>query len=63
MAASGCRDLYARKDTGEPEYLAIGHARAHPFFDEKEYTLSNLAANGLDMICGGTIKVAFIPVG
>ncbi len=48
---------------GEPEYLAIGHAREHPFFDEKEYTLSNLAANGLDMICGGTIKVAFIPVG
>jgi hypothetical protein len=31
--------------------------------DEKEDTLSNMSANGPDMICGGTIKVAFIPVG
>lgn len=47
---------------GEPEYQAIRHAKEHPFFSVQEYALNNTAANGLDMICGGTIKVAFIPV-
>ena len=47
---------------GEPEYLAICHARENPCFDLKEYALSNTAPNGLDMICGGRIKVVFIPV-
>ena len=47
---------------GEPEYLAIQHAKAHPFFATKEYALNNTAANGLDMICGGRIQVLFIPV-
>ena len=47
---------------GEPEYLAIQHAKEHPFFSIKEYALNNTAANGLDMICGGRIKVLFIPV-
>ena len=47
---------------GEPEYLAIAHARENPCFDLKEYALNNTAPNGLDMICGGRIKVLFIPV-
>ena len=47
---------------GEPEYLAIRHAKENPFCDRKEYALNNTAANGLDMICGGRIKVLFIPV-
>ena len=47
---------------GEPEYLAIRHAKEHPGFDRKEYMLNNTAANGLDMICGGRITVLFIPI-
>ena len=47
---------------GEPEYRAIQHAMNHPTFDVQEYALNRTAENGLDMICGGTIKVAFIPV-
>ena len=47
---------------GEPEYLAICHAKEHQGFSVKEYTLRNTAANGLDMICGGTVKIAFIPI-
>ena len=47
---------------GEPEYLAICHAKENHGFDMKEYTLNNTAANGLDMICGGRITVLFIPV-
>lgn len=47
---------------GEPEYLAICHAKEHHGFAVKEYILRNTAANGLDMICGGTVSIAFIPV-
>ena len=47
---------------GEPEYLAIRHARENPNFSITELVLNNRSTNGLDMICGGTIKVAFIPV-
>lgn len=47
---------------GEPEFLAIRHAKENQGFDIKEYTLNNTAANGLDMICGGRITVLFIPV-
>lgn len=47
---------------GEPEYRAIRHARENPDFSIREYALNRAAANGLDMICGGTIKVAFIPL-
>jgi xanthine dehydrogenase accessory factor len=47
---------------GEPEYLAIRHAKEYPFFSQEEYALNNTAANGLDMICGGRINVLFIPV-
>ena len=47
---------------GEPEYLAICHARENSGFSIKEYKLNNTAPNGLDMICGGWIKVLFIPV-
>ena len=47
---------------GEPEYRAIQYATETPTFDVQEYALNRAAANGLDMICGGTIKVAFIPL-
>ena len=47
---------------GEPEYRAICHAKENPGFSLKEYALNRAAANGLDMICGGTIQVVFIPV-
>ena len=62
--------MFVRKDStlgsvggGEPEYRVIRHAREHSGFSVMEYALNNAAANGLDMICGGTIKIAFIPVG
>ena len=47
---------------GEPEYLAIRHAKECRTVTTKEYVLNNRGANGLDMICGGTIRVLFIPV-
>ena len=47
---------------GEPEYRAILHARENPEFSLEEYALNRAAANGLDMICGGTIRVVFIPL-
>jgi xanthine dehydrogenase accessory factor len=47
---------------GVPEYQAIRHAREHSAFDTQEYTLNRSAANGLDMICGGTITLTFIPI-
>ena len=47
---------------GEPEYLAIAHARTLSSLDTQEYTMNNTVANGLDMVCGGRIRVLFIPV-
>lgn len=47
---------------GEPEYLAMCHAMENPGFSIQEYALNNTAPNGLDMICGGRIKVLFVPV-
>ena len=47
---------------GAPEYRIIQYARENPNFSVQEYALNRSAANGLDMICGGTIKVAFIPI-
>lgn len=47
---------------GEPEYQAIRYARENPYYSVKEYALNRSAVNGLDMICGGTITVTFIPV-
>ena len=47
---------------GEPEYQAIRHAKENPVFSIQQYTLNRAAANGLDMICGGSISVVFIPV-
>jgi xanthine dehydrogenase accessory factor len=47
---------------GEPEFLAICHAKENRCFGIREYSLNNTAANGLDMICGGRITVLFIPV-
>lgn len=47
---------------GEPEYLAIRHARECDSIESRQYVLNNRGANGLDMICGGTIQVMFIPV-
>ena len=47
---------------GEPEYLAICHARENPGFSTREFTLNSTAVNGLDMVCGGKIRVLFIPI-
>ena len=47
---------------GEPEYLAMCHAKEHPGFAIREYTLNNTAPDGLDMVCGGRIRVLFVPV-
>ena len=47
---------------GEPEYLAICHAKETSVCHIREYTLNNTSPNGLDMICGGRIRVLFIPV-
>ena len=61
--------MFVGKDTvlgsiggGEPEYLAIQHAKENSGISIRDFTLNNTAANGLDMICGGRIKVLFIPV-
>lgn len=47
---------------GEPEYLAIRHARECKAPIVRQYVLNNRGNNGLDMICGGRIQVLFIPV-
>lgn len=47
---------------GESEYLAIAHARETTEITTREYRLNNRRADGLDMVCGGTIQVLFIPV-
>ena len=47
---------------GEPEYLAIAHARSQTGVSVREFALNNTAPNGLDMVCGGRIKVLFVPV-
>ena len=47
---------------GEPEYLAICHAKECQAIATRQYVLNNRGANGLDMICGGTIQVMFISV-
>ena len=47
---------------GESEYLAIEHARSITKPAIREYCLNNKHSDGLDMVCGGTIRVLFIPV-
>ena len=47
---------------GESEYRAICHAREHAGWDEKTYGLHYSAPGGLDMACGGQLKVLFLPV-
>lgn len=47
---------------GEPEYMAICHARQCRAVTTRQYVLNNRSADGLDMICGGTIGLLFIPV-
>lgn len=47
---------------GEAELLAIEQARTNPGFTVRRYTLTNAQSDGLDMICGGSIHVMFIPV-
>ena len=47
---------------GESEYLAIEHARITNKITSREYRLNNKRADGLDMVCGGTIQVLFVPV-
>ena len=62
MMFVGNDDVLGSIGGGEPEYRAIRYARDTRCFSIKELVLNNRASNGLDMICGGTVKVAFIPV-
>lgn len=47
---------------GEAEYLAISHVAETDSVTVREYHLNNKHADGLDMVCGGTIKVLFVPL-
>ena len=47
---------------GEPEYAAIKAARETCGFAVRDYVLNRQSVNGLDMICGGTVKVLFLPL-
>ncbi len=47
---------------GESENQAIGYARTLTTVSAVEYTLNNKRGDGLDMVCGGTIRVLMIPV-
>ena len=47
---------------GEAEHLAISHVAETDAVTVREYHLNNKHADGLDMVCGGTIKVLFVPV-
>lgn len=47
---------------GESEYLAICDARKVQTIQTKTYVLNTNTRKGLDMVCGGTIKVLFIPI-
>ena len=47
---------------GQPEYLAICHAKQCRTVESMELVLNKGMASGLDMICGGTIRVLFIPI-
>ncbi len=47
---------------GEAEYLAISHAAETVSVISREYRLNNKHADGLDMVCGGSILVLFLPI-
>lgn len=47
---------------GESEYRSICHARETASWDIQTYGLHHSAAGGLDMACGGRLKVLFLPV-
>ena len=47
---------------GESEYRSICHARETDGWDIQTYGLHHSAAGGLDMACGGRLKVLFLPV-
>ena len=47
---------------GETEYIAIQDAKEMKTVTVREYVLNSSGENGLDVICGGCIKVMFIPV-
>ena len=47
---------------GETEFHAIEYAKKITSTVTREYVLNNKSAKGLDMICGGSIEVMFIPI-
>ncbi len=47
---------------GEVEHQVICHAKEQPVFAIRKYVLNNISSDGLDMVCGGTVQVMFIPV-
>lgn len=62
MMFVGKNTVYGSIGGGEPEHLAITQARKITEITAKEYHLNNNRADGLDMVCGGRIRVLFIPV-
>lgn len=62
MMFVGAHQVLGSIGGGESEYLAIEHARSTTQIMRREYRLNNKRADGLDMVCGGTIQVLFIPV-
>lgn len=47
---------------GESEFLAIRRARESSHVHVETYRLDHGGSEGLDMVCGGTIDVLFIPI-
>ena len=62
MMLVGSDFVLGRIGGGESEYRAICCAREHRDFEIQTYQLNHAAENGLDMVCGGWIKVLFLPV-
>lgn len=62
MMFVGANQILGSIGGGESEYLAIEHARSTTEITMREYRLNNKRIDGLDMVCGGTIKVLFVPI-
>lgn len=56
------REVLGSIGGGETEYIAIQDAKETTQVTVRDYILNSSGVNGLDVICGGRIKVIFIPV-
>lgn len=62
MMFVGDRQVLGSVGGGQPEHLVIQQARQCRSVEHRQYILNNKGSDGLDMICGGTIDVLFLPV-